>query len=361
MGMGRDLMEEKILSELDARCAEINEKSIDGTTVLQVNEFFDLTVGSIINNMLLGFRFDERTKSRFLTMKHMFDEGMDKMTPLFFTLPVWALQKFLAKDFNSIIKDQFEIIDYVSVDAIKRSRDFMNGDYEIDPNNVEDIVDAFLLKMKQNPKSDVYDENNLKMLITDLWITGQETTTTTLVSAFIQFLNNPQVMDTVQKELIKVTNGGSRQLSLRDKTETPYLNATIAEVQRHASILNINFWRINNEPTVIGGHPVDSGCLIASQLSALHTNEKIFENPEKFNPERFIRNENLMQQTIPFGIGKRSCLGESLARAELYLIIGNLLLRYNFESSGKMPSTRETVPFGFAKRCEAFDMKVTKI
>lgn len=158
------------------------------------------------------------------------------------------------------------------------------------------------------------------MLITDLWITGQETTTTTLVSAFIQFLNNPQVMDTVQKELIKVTNGGSRQLSLRDKTETPYLNATIAEVQRHASILNINFWRINNEPTVIGGHPVDSGCLIASQLSALHTNEKIFENPEKFNPERFIRNENLMQQTIPFGIGKRSCLGESLARAELYLV-----------------------------------------
>ncbi|CAO4376134.1 unnamed protein product [Caenorhabditis nigoni] len=361
MGMGRDLMEEKIMAELNARCSELDAMAVNGTAVETVNVFFDLTVGSIINNMLMGFRFDERNKNRFLTFKHMVDKSMEKFSATYLVLPVWILKKFFSKSFDELFSDNFKLLDYVSEDAVKRSRDYIKGTYEIDPDNVEDLVDAFLLKMKQDPKSEVYNEENLKMLMLDLWITGQETTTMTLTSAFIRFLNNPDVMDKLRKELMKLTNGASRHLSLKDKNETPYLNATLAEVQRHASILNVNFWRLNKEPTVIGGHPVDAGCLIAAQLSALHTNEKVFEDPEKFAPERFLKNENLIQQVIPFGIGKRSCLGEALARAELYLIIGNLLLRYNFKPHGGLPPTKEVLPFTMAKRCAVYEMEFIKI
>ncbi|CAL2042625.1 unnamed protein product [Caenorhabditis brenneri] len=361
MGMGRDLMEEKIMAELNSRCPELNAQAENGVTIQTVNVFFDLTVGSVINNMLMGFRFDERNKTRFLTFKHMLDAAMERFSPLDMSLPAWALKKFFSKSFDSLVTDQLKIMDYVSEDAIKRYRDYMNGKYEIDPDNVEDFVDAFLLKMKQNPGSDIYNEENLKVIVLDLWITGQETTTMTLISAFIRFLNNPNVMDKVREELMKVTNGGTRDLSLKDKNDTPYFTATLAEIQRHASILNVNFWRINHEPTVIGGHPVDSGCFIASQLSCLHTNEKVFEDPEKFDPERFMRNEKLIQQVIPFGIGKRSCLGEALAKAELYLIIGNLLLRYNFQPHGPIPSTKEVMPFSNAKRCVVYDMKFIRI
>ncbi|KAF1752129.1 hypothetical protein GCK72_018683 [Caenorhabditis remanei] len=361
MGMGRDLMEEKIMAELNERCSEIDALAVNGTVVQTVNVFFDLTVGSVINNMLMGFRFDERNKNRFLTFKHMLDTAMQKFSPRELTLPVWILKKFFSKSFDSLVNDQHKILEYVSEDAVKRSRQYLNEDYEIDPDNVEDFVDAFLLKMKQDPNSDVYNEENLKILVLDLWITGQETTTMTLISAFIQFLNNPEIMEKVREELMKVTNRATRHLSLKDKNETPYFNATIAEIQRHASILNVNFWRINHEPTVIGGHPVDSGCLIASQLSVLHTNEQVFENPEQFDPERFLKNDKLIQQVIPFGIGKRSCLGEALAKAELYLIIGNLLLRYKFEPHGGIPSTEEVLPFTIAKRCVVYDMKFIKI
>lgn len=53
----------------------------------------------------------------------------------------------------------------------------------------------------------------------------------------------------------------------------------------------------------------------------LHTDEEIFKNPQEFRPERFMENNNLEKRLIPFGIGKRACPGESLARAELFLVI----------------------------------------
>lgn len=53
----------------------------------------------------------------------------------------------------------------------------------------------------------------------------------------------------------------------------------------------------------------------------IHTDEDLFKDHTKFDPERFIENNNLDKKLIPFGIGKRSCPGESLARAELYLVI----------------------------------------
>lgn len=125
----------------------------------------------------------------------------------------------------------------------------------------------------------------------------------------------------------------------------------------------------------MGGHPVDAGALVCAQLSALHVNEQIFEHPERFDPERFINNEKLLQQVIPFGVGKRSCLGESLARSELYLvsywkdlrssndvsqIFGNLLVRYNFKPHGKL-STEEIFPFSAAKRPFKLEMQFEKM
>lgn len=67
-----------------------------------------------------------------------------------------------------------------------------------------------------------------------------------------------------------------------------------------------------------------AGTAFATQLSAMHTDDETFKNHKEFNPERFMENNNLEKKLIPFGIGKRSCPGESLARAELYLVSLNL-------------------------------------
>lgn len=174
---------------------------------------------------------------------------------------------------------------------------------------------------------------------------------------------------------MRVTDNGSRALSWTDKNDTVYLNAVIAEIQRHASILNLNFWKVNHDFTHIGGHPVDAGALVSAQLCALHVDEKVYNDPKHFDPERFLRDKELIQQLIPFGIGKRACTGEALARAELYLvrsgngpakgkllqILGNLLLRYDFEPCDDFKYNIDVAPFSFAKKPAEYRMKFIKL
>ncbi|CCD67691.1 CYtochrome P450 family [Caenorhabditis elegans] len=360
MGVGKDIMETKIMQELDARCAEIDTSAMNGVTVTQASEFFELTVGSIINSILVGKRFDATTKHEFLKIIETMDASIETASFFDMMVPVWILKTFFKHRYDNL-SDAFEVSKaFSAAEAIKRVDQIKSGRYFIDENNLQDYTDAFLLKIEKEGQCQDFNMETLKTMIGDLWITGQETTTTTLISGFNQLLLHPEVMVKAREELMKVTENGSRSLSLTDRASTPYLNAMIGEIQRHASILNVNFWKINKEFTYMGGHPVDAGALVTAQLGTLHVNETVFENPLKFDPERYIRDENLLQKVIPFGVGKRSCLGESLARAELYLIFGNLLLRYKFESSSKL-STTELAPYSIGKRPFKLEMKFVKI
>ncbi|PIC24465.1 hypothetical protein B9Z55_017799 [Caenorhabditis nigoni] len=217
----------------------------------------------------------------------------------------------------------------------------------------DDFVDAFLIKMEKDKKDGVRDStftlDTLAIDLFDLWIAGQETTSTTLTWACVCLLNHPEVVKELRMELVDVT-GGTRPVSLTDKPNTPYLTATVNEIQRTASILNINPFRQLQEDTVIDGQPVSAGAVVTTQMSLLHTNEAVFKNHTVFDPSRFMENNNLEKTLMPFGIGKRSCLGESLARAELYLITGNLVLDFNFEPVGLKPEIKTASPFGSMKR-----------
>uniref|UniRef100_A0A1I7SZR7 Cytochrome P450 n=1 Tax=Caenorhabditis tropicalis TaxID=1561998 RepID=A0A1I7SZR7_9PELO len=62
----------------------------------------------------------------------------------------------------------------------------------------------------------------------------------------------------------------------------------------------------------MGGYPVYSGTFVTAQLSALHINQTVFDNPKEFDPERFIRDEKFLQKVVPFEVGKKSCFGEAL-------------------------------------------------
>ena len=73
-----------------------------------------------------------------------------------------------------------------------------------------------------------------------------------------------------------------------------------------------------------------------ANLSYIHLNPKNWKSPEEFQPERFLdefgrfcNNENL----IPFSVGKRACLGQSMAEQELFLFLAGFLHRFTFEKS----------------------------
>uniref|UniRef100_A0A915E4P5 Cytochrome P450 n=1 Tax=Ditylenchus dipsaci TaxID=166011 RepID=A0A915E4P5_9BILA len=156
----------------------------------------------------------------------------------------------------------------------------------------------------------------------ELFVAGQETTSSTL--KFVEELDR-EVGDNEQ---------GTKRISLADKAKLPYTNAVINETQRFCNLLPTNLLHRTTKEVEIAGFHIAKGTQIVPVISTVLYDEKIFPQPHKFMPERFIQNGQLKkcEELIPFSIGRRQCMGESLARAELFLFTANLFYMYKISA-----------------------------
>ena len=93
----------------------------------------------------------------------------------------------------------------------------------------------------------------------------------------------------------------------------------------------------------------------------VHMDPAYWGDPDNFRPERFLHQGKFVadERNIPFGIGKRRCLGETLARMENFLFFANLVKNYKFSAAnGIIPDIRPLA--GFTNGPEPFHMKVDK-
>ncbi|PAV74019.1 hypothetical protein WR25_00485 [Diploscapter pachys] len=358
LGVSRRIMEDRIIDEFHSRFGDIkSEKTIDA------NETFDLFTANVINRILFSYGFDEKNQDKFYALKKKMDYQIENISFLRACISQFFPKlSYFKKNLDSILEPFINVKKFLEEQILERVEAIKNGSHEI-PDEANDYVDAFLKEMDKLDKAGTKSSFSLEALVIDvfdLYVAGQETTSTTLAWAMIYLLNHPDVTDRVRKELREVTDG-SRDLSQNDKPKTPYFNATINEIQRLGNIVTINLFRRAAEDLQLGGVTIRKGQTVTAQISMVMDDEKYFEEPNKFNPDRYMSDDKLKNQTIPFGIGKRACLGESLARAELYLILGNLIQRYEFEAVDGIPSEQPVNPKSFMRRPEKFKIRLVKI
>lgn len=176
-----------------------------------------------------------------------------------------------------------------------------------------------------------FDEWQLICIIGDVWKAGMETTLTTMLWAVLLMLHHPDVQIKVQTEIDLVV-GRNRLPTMNDRSKMPYTIAVIHEFQRFANVLASNVPHAVTEEVVVSGYTVPKDTIIIPQISALLFDDEVFDKAHEFRPERFLDGElKIVQGTeklLPFSLGKRACLGESLARMELFLIFTSLLQKY---------------------------------
>uniref|UniRef100_A0AC34RFM1 Cytochrome P450 n=1 Tax=Panagrolaimus sp. JU765 TaxID=591449 RepID=A0AC34RFM1_9BILA len=192
----------------------------------------------------------------------------------------------------------------------------------------------------------------------DLWLAGQETTSTTFGWVINYLIRHPEVQQKLHDELDHVI-GSDRSITLDDKTQLNYVNAVVAESQRMASLLPINVLHRTIKDVEIHGYKLPANTIITYQMSQIFNNDKYFKNPDKFDPERFLDKTGKFfspPELIPFGIGKRSCLGEALARMELYLFTANIFNQFKVKPAyGQLPTDyriNNTTVIGVPFKCE---------
>ncbi|EFO95258.1 CRE-CYP-34A5 protein [Caenorhabditis remanei] len=362
-GVGRNIMEEKIMDEYRYRIKDFSKThGKNGNIEVHAATFFDILVGSVINQMLVSERFEQGNKD-FEKLKMNLGKSLEEMSVLDSFTPLWLLKSKLWRWRTKTTLAPFDfVLELVQSGIRKRMSAIESGEHVIVEEG-DDFVDAFLTKISKDQKEGIdstFTLDTLAIDLYDLWLAGQETTSTTLTWACVCLLNHPEVVKKLRRELVGVT-GGNRSVSLTDRSQTPFLNATINEVQRISSILNVNIFRHMQEDSFIDGQPIATGTVITTQLAMLHTDENVYKNPAEFNPERFLENNNLEKKLIPFGIGKRSCPGESLAKAELYLILGNLIMEYDLEPVGAKPEIKTPTPFSLLKRPPVYDIRFVPV
>ncbi|CAJ0609579.1 unnamed protein product [Cylicocyclus nassatus] len=195
----------------------------------------------------------------------------------------------------------------------------------------KDFMEAYLREVRRNPGHEHIRRRSLCFVAADLWTGGMETTVTTMRWAIMYMIYNPSVQRHCQNEIDKIF--GPEPAVYARKYETPYILATLSEVQRISNVLPWAIPHRTMSDVYVDGYFISKGTEIMPQYGCLLHDPNIFPNPEQFLPDRFLDVDGLYRPRIemrPFGMGARVCLGEFLARCELYLIFTTLLQNFTF-------------------------------
>jgi len=173
-----------------------------------------------------------------------------------------------------------------------------------------DDVLAMLLEARHEDDSPMSEQEIRDELLT-LLVAGHETTATSLAWAFERLLHEPAVLDRLVEEV--------------DSGEDAYVTATIQETLRARPVLPNVAPRFVAKPIEIGGWAYPRGCSLMANGYLIHHDPDLYPDPYAFRPERFLDEPPGTYTWIPFGGGRRRCIGASFAMLEMKVVLQALL------------------------------------
>ncbi|KAM4042284.1 cytochrome P450 2C5-like isoform 2-T2 [Anomaloglossus baeobatrachus] len=212
---------------------------------------------------------------------------------------------------------------------------FTNQKKELDINDQRNLIDSFLVKQKEEkPNPELYFTNeNLTMLVTDLFAAGMETTSTTLRWGLLLMMKYPEIQKKVQSEIEKVIGSAEPQVSHRK--DMPYTDAVIHEIQRFGNIVPSNLPHATTQDVNFRGYLLPKGTHVIPLLTSVLYDKDHFVKADEFYPGHFLDSKgNFVRKEafMPFSAGKRSCAGENLAKMELFMFFTKLLQNFTFQA-----------------------------
>ncbi len=183
-----------------------------------------------------------------------------------------------------------------------------------------DDVLAMLLGARHEDGSPMSDQELRDELMT-LLIAGHETTASSLAWAFAILPRHPEVLATLTDEV-------------RSGAGEDYLDATIHETLRARPVLPNAAPRLVVEPIEVGGFSYPEGVCLVPNAYLIHHDREIYPDPYSFRPERFLDEGPGTYTWIPFGGGRRRCLGASFAMAEMRLVLREVLASCDLRAGG---------------------------
>jgi cytochrome P450 len=173
----------------------------------------------------------------------------------------------------------------------------------------DDIL-AMLLEARHEDGSPMSRQELRDELMT-LLVAGHETTASELAWAFERLAREPEVLERLRAEI--------------DSGDEAYLVATVQETLRRRPVLPNAAPRLVKRPVEVGGWTYPPGVCLVANAYLVHHDPEIYPDPYAFRPERFLAEGPGTYTWIPFGGGRRRCLGASFAMLEMTVALRAVL------------------------------------
>ena len=184
--------------------------------------------------------------------------------------------------------------------------------------NRDDVL-AMLLEARHEDGSPMSSQELRDELMT-LLVAGHETTATSLAWAFERLARSPRVLGRLVEEL--------------DSGDETYLTATIQETLRRRPVLPNVEPRLVKRPFEVRGRTYPVGVCLVPNAYLLHHDPDIYPDPYEFRPERFLDEPPGTYTWIPFGGGRRRCVGASFALLEMRIVLRAVLSACELQAGG---------------------------
>jgi len=197
--------------------------------------------------------------------------------------------------------------------------------YRADETDHGDLLSVLLTARDEETGSAMSDEQ-VHSEITTLFVAGIETTSAALSGAFYELIRNPEIEKRVVAELDEVLAG--RVPTLQDMPELRYTQRFLCEVLRRYAIWFL--MRRAVEDLDWHGWQIPAGTTLIFSPYALHHDSKIYPDPTRVDPDRWLDTNLRLEAFMPFSTGPRRCIGEAFAWAELTTVLAAFLSKWRF-------------------------------
>ncbi|XP_072014918.1 cytochrome P450 2B19-like [Amphiura filiformis] len=332
-GVGTSRFEEAISKETTKLIEEL--VNLKGQSV-DLTGHFNNAVSNVISKVAFGTRFEftderiHRLTSLLNRLSELLGEGgLEVFIPI--NIPSKAKQEL-----NQVVD---ELLAFINSMIESHRKNF-------DPNNLNDVIDLWLNEIrlhKSNDPNSFHNPDNMVGQILTLFLAGTETTSTTLRWCSLYPIRYPKVQDRIHREIDTVV-GRNRLPKLADKPNLPYTQAVLAELHRIISLVPLSGFHVAGDTTTFRGYTIPKKSVVISNLYAVMHSREIWGDPEEFRPER-----------------RRACIGEALARQELFIFFTHLLHQFKFEKTSEDAPMPTLKPIdGGVLHPEPYKMTVTK-
>ncbi|KAM4722629.1 cytochrome P450 2J6-like [Rhinophrynus dorsalis] len=353
-GLGKKSMEERIKEE---SLHLIKEMKKNKDIMFDPHFVLDNAVSNIICSIVFGRRYDY-DDCTFRNVLNLVHENM-KLASGFWAQLYNAIGfvKYLPLPHKRIFQNLKIFFGFLS-SILEEHKSTMV------PGEPRDYIDCYLEELSKEQENSTskttFDEEALFCCVSDLFVAGTETTSATLQWCLLYMMAFPDVQEKCHQEIDRVL-GDRDWLDYEDRVSMPYTQAVLQEVQRYATIVPLGVAHATTKDTELNGFTIPKTTVILTDLSSVHYDETYWKYPLEFNPENFLSEDGKLVKTesfLPFSAGPRVCLGENLARMEVFLFFTSLLRNFQFHWPDPKTPPDLTPVFGISQVPKRFKMRM---